>query len=106
MKENSILYKLGYFYYHSRVFVLIFTLIIFCSSSYKIEDILFILFVGGTYGILTKAESYKKIVNNVVDFIKGKEVIAFSVITLLMGLYTSISNNIMALFFLIPFSAF
>lgn len=39
MKKNSILYKLGYFYYHSRVFVLIFTLIIFCSSSYKIEDI-------------------------------------------------------------------
>jgi uncharacterized ion transporter superfamily protein YfcC len=77
--------------------------VIFSGITYKIEDILFILFVGGTYGILTKAESYKKIVNNVVDFIKGKEVIAFAVITLLMGLYTSISNNIMALFFLIPF---
>ena len=77
--------------------------IIISGITYKIEDILYILFIGGMYGILCKTESYKKIVNGTVKLIKGKEAIAFAVITLLVGLYTSISSNIMTLFFLVPF---
>lgn len=77
--------------------------VIFSGLTYKIEDVIFILFVGGLYGVLSKAESYKKIVNSTVKFIKGKEIIAFAVITLLVGLYASISNNLMSLFFLAPF---
>lgn len=77
--------------------------VIFSGITYKIEDILYILFVGGMYGVLSKTESYKKIVSNVVKFIKGKEAIVVAIITLVVGLYTSISSNIMTLFFLVPF---
>lgn len=77
--------------------------VIISGITYKVEDILYILFVGGMYGILCKTESYKKIVSATAKFIKGKEAIAFAVVTLLVGLYTSISNNIMTLFFLVPF---
>lgn len=71
--------------------------------TYKIEDLIYILFVGGMYGILVKTESYKKIVNKLANVIKGKEVFAFAIITFIIGLYTSISNNILTLFFLVPF---
>ena len=77
--------------------------VIISGITYKIEDIIYILFVGGMYGVLVKTDSYKKIVQKTVNFIKGKEAIAFAVITLLIGLYTSVSSSIMTLFFLVPF---
>ena len=77
--------------------------VIISGITYKVEDIIYILFVGGMYGVLIKTDSYKKIVQKTVSFIKGKEAIAFAVITLLVGLYTSVSSSIMTLFFLVPF---
>ena len=76
--------------------------VIVSGITYKIEDIIYILFVGGTYGVLSKTRSYKKIVQNLVDIVKGREALIFAIITLLMGLYTSISSNIITMFFLVP----
>lgn len=77
--------------------------VIISGITYKIEEIIYILFVGGMYGILAKTNSYKKIVQKTVCFIKEKEAVVFAIVTLFVGLYTSISSSIMTLFFLVPF---
>lgn len=77
--------------------------IIFSSFTYKFNDILYILFVGGMYGILTYAESYKRIVKKVSNVVRNNGEIAFLLVTFIVGLYTAISSNIMALFILVPF---
>ena len=77
--------------------------VIFSGITYSIKDILYILAVGGTYGVLTQAESYKRIVNKVSQFVKDHSEITFALITFIMGLYTAISSNILTLFFLVPF---
>lgn len=76
---------------------------IFYSFQREIDVILYILMVGGCYGILKNTKSYRKLVDNTSRIIKGHEIIAFAVITLIMGLYVSISSELLALFFIIPF---
>ncbi len=77
--------------------------VIFSGITYKITDILYILFVGGMYGILTKAESYKRIVNKTADFVKEYSVLSFVGITFFVSLYTALTSNIITLFLIIPF---
>lgn len=77
--------------------------VIFSGITYSIKDILYILAVGGTFGVLTQAESYKRIVNKVSQFVKDHSEITFALITFIMGLYTAISSNILTLFVLVPF---
>ncbi len=77
--------------------------VIFSGITYKITDIIYILFVGGMYGILSKAESYKRIVTKTADFVKEHSVLSFISITFIVSLYTSITNNIITLFIIIPF---
>ncbi len=75
-----------------------------CQAFYiKAVDIFYILSIGGFYGFASRTKSYRKLVTKVSDLIKGKEHIAMLVITLLMGLYTSITSNILSLVFITPF---
>lgn len=69
----------------------------------KLTDIFYILAVGGSYGVLSQTKSYRKLVDKVASFIKGKEAIAMAIITLLMGAYTSIGSQILVLFCITPF---
>lgn len=69
----------------------------------EIDVILYVLAVGGCYGVLKNTKSYRKLVDKTSKLIKGKETVAFAVITLLMGLYVSVSTEILALFLIIPF---
>ena len=57
--QSGELVKIGW--YRAGLFDLV--AVIFSGLTYKIEDILYILAVGGMYGILTHAESYKRIVS-------------------------------------------
>lgn len=68
-----------------------------------LPEIIYILVVGGMYGVLSQSKGYRKLVDKTVNLIKGKELIAFGVITLLVGAYTSITNQILALFCIVPF---
>ena len=77
--------------------------VIFSGLTYKINDILYILFVGGMYGVLSQAESYKRIVNKTAGFVKNNSVLAFILITFIVGLYTAISSQIITLFVIVPF---
>ena len=51
--------------------------VIFSGITYKINDVLYLLFVGGMYGVLTHAESYKRIVSKVSNVVKEHGEIAF-----------------------------
>ena len=70
---------------------------------YNYVDILFILLVGGCYGVLSKTKSYRKLVDKTAKLIKGKEHFAMIVTTFVMSLYTSIGDQLLPMFVFIPF---
>ena len=96
--QSGELVKIGW--YRAGLFDLV--AVIFSGLTYKIEDILYILAVGGMYGILTHAESYKRIVSKLSNVVKNNGVVSFIVITFIVGLYTALSSNIITLFILVP----
>ena len=42
------------------------------SFYYKIHNVFFLFTVGGVYGVLSQTKSYRKLVDNTVNLIKGK----------------------------------
>lgn len=77
--------------------------LIYSSLIREIDAIIYLFVIGGAYGVLSNTKGYRKIVDKVVEFIQGRETIAFAVVTLLMGVYTSITYEILSLFIVIPF---
>ncbi len=73
------------------------------ALSSRIIDISYLLLIGGCYGVLIQTNSYRKLVDKTAKLIEGKEHIAMLVITLVMGLYVSISNQLLLLFCIVPF---
>lgn len=79
-------------------------LLIVCSAlAYKVKDIFYILIVGGCYGVLSQTKGYRKLIDKTAKLIKNKDSIAMLMITLVMGLYVSISSEILTLFCIVPF---
>ncbi len=70
---------------------------------YSYSDIIFILVVGGCYGVLSKSKRYRKLVDKTASLIKGKEEIALVVTTLIISLFTSISDLLLPMFVFVPF---
>lgn len=77
--------------------------IIYSAFTYKLSDVIYILSIGGCYGVLKNTKNYRKLVDKTSKLIKGKEMFVVPVITLIMGLYVSISADIWALFLIVPF---
>lgn len=73
------------------------------SIYYHFTDILFILVIGGCYGVLSKSKMYRKLVDKTANLIKGKEKIAMVVTTLLVSVVTSMLNQLLVMFVFIPF---
>lgn len=78
-------------------------LAIYSSFFRMLPDVLYILAVGGCYSVLSQTKGYQKMVDKTSKLIKGKEVIALAVITLVMGAYSSITSNILAMICVAPF---
>jgi len=76
---------------------------IISAFYYSFQDILYLFAIGGCYGVLCKTKIYRKLVDKVSEFVKGKEYVIFPIITLLMGAYVSISSSLILLFALVPF---
>lgn len=76
---------------------------LFYSFQREIDVILFILMMGGCYGVLKNTNSYRKLVDKTSKLIRNREPIAFAILTLIMGLYISISSELLVLFIFIPF---
>lgn len=77
-------------------------LVVYSAFYYRAKDILFIFIVGGCYGVLSQTKSYRKLVDNISKIIKGKEILAFGVVLALTAMYTSVTNEIFALFCFAP----
>lgn len=63
----------------------------------------FILVVGGFYGVLYKTEAYKKVLDSLCKKFKGKEAICLIVIMALFAILTSFAGLQLALIMLFPF---
>ncbi len=73
------------------------------SFYYKIGDIFFLLLLGGSYGVLCKTKSYRKLVDKVVAKVKGREHIFILITNLIMALIISFTNNALIYFVFVPF---
>lgn len=63
----------------------------------------FILTVGGFYGVLYKTNGYRNLLDRIVEKYKGREWIFLTIVMLIFGVVTSVSGLSFGLFFLFPF---
>lgn len=80
-----------------------FIVFIYYSLSYKAMDIIYILTIGGAYGVLSNVGAYRKLVDKTARFIKKNDVLALCIATLIVGLYTSITSDILIIIGIAPF---
>ncbi len=73
------------------------------SVSFFLQQMLFILAVGAFYGVLTKMDGYKKLVETIANKMKKHEIPLILVISLLIAGFTSVTTNILVIFLFIPF---
>ena len=76
---------------------------VYNGITYKIVDIVYLLVLGGFYGILVRSNSYKKIINRICLKIKDKEKLFVFITSLLLAVYSSITNNILVSLIFVPF---
>lgn len=88
---------------HNRAGLYDFFPLIYSGFDYILLDLMYILIVGGCYGVLSQTKGYRKLVDKTVRLIKGKEIVAFAIVTLLMAIYCSVTSHIFGLFFIVPF---
>ena len=75
------------------------------SLSYFGYIALFIVLVGGFYGILHKIPAYRSFLDKIVAICKGKEAVALSVVMVLLAVITSICGLQMGLILFFPMLA-
>lgn len=80
-----------------------FIVLIYYSLSYKAMDIIYILTIGGAYGVLSNVSAYRKLVDKTAKFIKNNDILALCIATLIVGLYTSITSDILIIIGIAPF---
>lgn len=80
-----------------------FLVLVFYVFNYKAMEVIYLLMVGGTYGILSKTTGYQKLIDKTVKTIRGKEWIAMLILTLVIGLYASVTNDLLVIFGVVPF---
>ena len=62
-------------------------LALFYSFYYNSTNIFFLFLVGGSYGILSKTKSYRKLVDKVAGFVSGREVLFHLLTTLITAIF-------------------
>jgi len=73
------------------------------SLSYFGYIAMFIVFVGGFYGILYKIPAYRTFLDKIVNFSKGKEKVILSLMVILFAVLTSICGVQFGLIIFVPF---
>jgi uncharacterized ion transporter superfamily protein YfcC len=87
----------------TRAGIMDFFTMAFYSFYYRLNEIFYIFAIGGCYGVLHRTKAYRKIVDQVADFVRGKEIISTLVLTLVMGLYTAFCDQMLVLLLFVPF---
>ncbi len=80
---------------------------IFYGITYALQNfsiqIIFIIFTGIFYGVVSKTDGYKKLVERIAKFGTNKELIFTTVISLLVAILTSILTNSFVMLIFMPF---
>ena len=87
----------------TRAGIMDFFTMAFYSFYYRLNEIFYIFAIGGCYGVLHRTKAYRKMVDKVANFVRGKEIISTLVLTLVMGLYTAFCDQMLVLLAFIPF---
>lgn len=73
------------------------------TMNFFLQQIFFLVVVGVFYGIISKTEGYKKLVFNIAQKLKGKEIYFILITSLVIAGFTSIVTNVYILLVFIPF---
>lgn len=73
------------------------------TLSYFGNIVIFILAVGGFYGILNKTGAYCNLLNKIAKGAKGKEAVLLAIIMIMIALFTSITGAYIGILIIIPF---
>ena len=87
----------------SRIGLYDYFLLLYYGFYYNAPDVVYILAVGGLYGVLSQTDGYRKFVSMGAKRIGGYEYVAMLLITFFMGLYVSIAGAILPLFIFVPY---
>ena len=80
-----------------------FFVMVYYAFTLKAMDIIYILMIGGAYGVLSKADSYRKLVDKLANVVKKNDIIAMMLVTLLVALFVSITNEFLVVLGVLPF---
>ena len=92
-----------YEYGMQRVGLTDLTTLAYYSAYFAIDKVVFLLILGGFYGLLSKTSSYQKIITTIAKKLKGKEIISLVVTSAIIAALTSISVNSYAILLFVPF---
>ena len=67
------------------------------------DKIMFLLVLGIFYAILSKSPAYQKLVTNIANKMKGKEILFATIVSFLIALFTAFASNTFAVLVFIPF---
>lgn len=73
------------------------------SFQYFYQILVYALIVGGFYGVLSKTEAYRKLLDKIVDAFKGREWLFISIVTICFALLAGGIGLSYILIFLFPF---
>lgn len=73
------------------------------SFQYFYQILIYALIVGGFYGVLSKTEAYRKLLDKIVDAFKGREWLFISIVTIAFALLAGGVGLSYILIFLFPF---
>ncbi len=81
------------------------TLIPLTVFDLALPSMVFVLVVGGLYGIINKTGVYTRMINDLTSKLKGKELKFLVIITVTLGILSSLVGLNLAFFFIIPLIA-
>ncbi len=79
------------------------TNVIYYALQFAADKIIYLLALGGFYGVLSKCKCYRKLVKNVANAFKGIEVIFIIISSLFITLLTSVLTQTFVVLFFVPF---
>lgn len=75
------------------------------GSYFCLTTVVFLLILGGFYGVVSKTNGYQRLVKKFASTIEGKELISTIIISVLVIVATSFMNNAFAVVIFLPFLA-
>ena len=80
-----------------------FFVMVYYAFTLKAMDIIYILMIGGAYGVLSKTDSYRKLVDKSAKVVKKYDILAMMLVTFLVSIFVSLTNDFLVVLGVLPF---